>query len=55
MMAHQAVSVQQAMVVSTNMTQWSSGVCDCCEDMGICKCGVVVCVRNDKNKRYLRM
>ncbi|RXN21515.1 cornifelin-like protein [Labeo rohita] len=41
-MAHTAATVQPAMVVTTNnmmMNQWSSGVCDCCEDMGICCCG----------------
>uniref|UniRef100_A0A672RFZ9 Plac8 onzin related protein 6 n=1 Tax=Sinocyclocheilus grahami TaxID=75366 RepID=A0A672RFZ9_SINGR len=41
-MAYPAVSVQPALVVTTNnvmLNQWSSGVCDCCEDMGICCCG----------------
>lgn len=41
MMTHSAVSVQPAMVVTTDIlrqNQWTSGVCDCCEDMGICKC-----------------
>ncbi|KTG40397.1 hypothetical protein cypCar_00038348 [Cyprinus carpio] len=43
MMAHSAISVQPAMMVTTSnamLNQWSSGVCDCCEDMGVCKCGV---------------
>lgn len=42
MMTHSAVSVQPAMVVTTDnlrQNQWTSGVCDCCEDMGICCCG----------------
>uniref|UniRef100_A0A8C1U2K2 Plac8 onzin related protein 6 n=1 Tax=Cyprinus carpio TaxID=7962 RepID=A0A8C1U2K2_CYPCA len=42
-MAHPAVNVQPAMMVTTTnvtSTQWSSGVCDCCEDMGICCCGL---------------
>ncbi|XP_051579302.1 plac8 onzin related protein 6 [Myxocyprinus asiaticus] len=42
MIAHSAVSVQPAMVVTTEnvkLNQWSSGVCDCCEDMSICCCG----------------
>ncbi|NP_001314834.1 plac8 onzin related protein 6 [Danio rerio] len=41
-MMAQAVSVQPAMVVATDnvkLNQWSSGVCDCCEDMSICCCG----------------
>ncbi|XP_056608172.1 plac8 onzin related protein 6 isoform X2 [Triplophysa dalaica] len=42
MMAHSAVSVQPAMVMTTESAkigQWSSGVCDCCEDMSVCCCG----------------
>ncbi|XP_042615696.1 cornifelin homolog [Cyprinus carpio] len=42
MMAHSAISVQPAMMVTTSnamLNQWSSGVCDCCEDMGVCCCG----------------
>lgn len=39
----QAVSVQpmpagQAVSINfVNTNEWSSGICDCCEDMGICK------------------
>ncbi|XP_051557294.1 cornifelin homolog [Myxocyprinus asiaticus] len=43
MMAHSAVSVQPAMIVTADnvkQNQWSSGVCDCCEDMSICCCGL---------------
>ncbi|XP_052418314.1 cornifelin homolog [Carassius gibelio] len=42
-MAHTAVSVQPGMMVSTtNMTStlWSTGLCDCCDDIGICCCGL---------------
>ncbi|TRY72924.1 hypothetical protein DNTS_011398 [Danionella cerebrum] len=42
-MTHATVSVQPAMVMASEgikLNMWSSGVCDCCEDMGICCCGL---------------
>ena len=38
------VSVTQYTVSSTAMSDWSSNVCDCCDDCGICKC-FYVCLR----------
>ncbi|XP_056409522.1 cornifelin homolog B-like isoform X2 [Hyla sarda] len=35
----QPVQVGQAMSINfVNTNEWSSGVCDCCQDMGICCC-----------------
>ncbi|XP_056619426.1 cornifelin homolog [Triplophysa dalaica] len=28
--------------VSSGSTDWSSGVCDCCDDCGICLCGTFI-------------
>ena len=36
------VSVTQY-TVSSGLSDWSSNVCDCCEDCGICKCFTCVC------------
>ncbi|XP_022625114.1 cornifelin homolog B-like [Seriola dumerili] len=39
-----AVSVQpQALVVSSNEAEWTSGICDCCHDMKQCCCAFWCC------------
>ncbi|XP_069623700.1 uncharacterized protein [Ranitomeya imitator] len=38
--AVQPIPVGQAVSLTyINLNEWSSGICDCCQDMGICCCG----------------